>query len=154
MMFIPIGLMCYTNISRIHVNISETNSIKFSLVEIIVMILLFRILDVSKKSIMIFFSILTIFMIIIAIDSKALFSEYAKIGIYLPKLVFPFEIDVISTVVVSPFLGIFIFLKQYDILNKACYIVPLIMSILFLVSIQILKFKQMNHKSGEIKNER
>lgn len=112
------------------------------------MVLLFRILDVSKKSIMILFSILTMLMIIIAIDSKALFSEYAKYGIYLPKLVFPFEIDVISTVIISPFLGIFVFIKQYDILNKACYIVPLIMSILFLISIQTLKFKQINHKSG------
>lgn len=136
------GLMLFMSIVLMyHTNINGTNVIKFSLIEIIVMILLFRILNVSKRSIIIFFSILTVFMIMMSIDSKALFSEYAQYGVYIPKLIFPFEIDVILIVITSPFLGIFVFLNQYNILNRACYIVPLLMGILFLISIQILKLR-------------
>lgn len=141
------GLMLFISMALMyHKRVSDPNVIILSLTEIILMIVLFKILSVSKKSIIIFFSIFTAFMIMLSVDIKPLFSEYGKYGMYAHKLIFPFEVDLILSIITSPFLGVFVFLKQYSILDLAYYIVPSFMMLLCILSIYILKAFERKHK--------
>ena len=89
-------------------------------------------------------------MTMIAIDSKALFSKYAEYGIYIPELKFNLEIDVLLILITLPLRGIFVLLKQNCLLEKAYYIVPLIMFIMLTISIVISKIHNKEKKKTEI----
>ncbi|URZ06596.1 hypothetical protein CLROS_019290 [Clostridium felsineum] len=86
-----------------YIKISGTNWLIFPLINLI--------------SVLIFFSILLLSMMIIAIDSNLLFGKYSDHGLYIPKLTFPIQLLTTLIVLTLLFEGIFIFLNHYNLLN-------------------------------------
>ncbi|WPC42321.1 hypothetical protein [Clostridium sp. JS66] len=136
--FIILGLILLLS----YFKISGTNWLVFPLINLIALIVLVTIFikfNVNLISVLIFFSILLLLMMIIAIDSNSLFGKYSDYGLYIPKLIFPLELLTALIILTLPFEGIFIFLKQYSLLNYSCLIVPIYIIVIVIVVVITMK---------------
>ena len=61
------------------IDIFKLNQVITTGIEVISMILLFRIFNVNKKYVLVFLSILTIFMTILAIDAESIVGKYEMV---------------------------------------------------------------------------
>lgn len=113
-----------------YIKISGTNWLIFPLINLI--------------SVLIFFSILLLSMMIIAIDSNSLLGKYSHYRLYIPKLTFPIQLLTTLMVLTLPFEGIFIFLKHYNLLNYSCVIVLTYIILTFITVMIIMKFFKKN----------
>ncbi|GKX68222.1 hypothetical protein [Inconstantimicrobium mannanitabidum] len=136
--FIMLGLtflLKYTNIYKF----SWLSFPLISLLVIVLMIILFIKLNVNLKSALIFFAIILLLMMIIAIDSNSLFGKYSNYGLYIPPLVFPFELLAGIIILTLPFQGILILVKQYNLLNYSCIMFPTYIIIIALMAVSAMK---------------
>lgn len=136
--FLILGLMLLINRSRIY----EISWLVFPLTSIIIlaiMVIIFIKLNVNLKSLLIFFSIILILMMIIAIDSNSLFGKYSDYGLYIPPLVFPLELLIVLAILTIPFQWIIALLIKYNLLNYSCIIVPICIIIIAIMTLSVMK---------------
>lgn len=132
--FIYIVLMVSSFILNNQGIVSELNcfdliQLKIFFINIIIMIALFRLLKVERKSILVFLVIISVLLTIISIDSSIMFGPNAKYGVYSCNIVVPEEFWVISFLLSYPFSGIFTPFILGNIVNKSIYIVPIVMAV-------------------------
>lgn len=108
-------------------------------IEVISMILLFRIFNVNKKYVLVFLSILTIFMTILAIDAESIVGKYEMVGFYMENAFFPYELIVLSIFITFPLSGVLVILRDYNLVSMAYYLVPLFMFLIIIVSLLVLR---------------
>ncbi|GKX68215.1 hypothetical protein [Inconstantimicrobium mannanitabidum] len=136
--FLILGLMLLINRSSIY----EISWLVFPLTSIIIlaiMVIIFIKLNVNLKSVLIFFSIILILMMIIAIDSNSLFGKYSDYGLYIPSLVFPLELLIALAILTLPFQWIIALLIKYNLLNYSCIIVLICIITIAMMTLSVMK---------------
>lgn len=121
------------------IDIFKLNQVITTGIEVISMILLFRIFNVNKKYVLVFLSILTIFMTILAIDAESIVGKYEMVGFYMENAFFPYELIVLSIFITFPLSGVLVILRDYNLVSMAYYLVPLFMFLIIIVSLLVLR---------------
>lgn len=121
------------------IDIFKLNQVITTGIEVISMILLFRIFNVNKKYIFVFLSILTIFMTILAIDAESIVGKYEMVGFYMENAFFPYELVVLSIFITFPLSGVLVILRDYNLVSMAYYLVPLFMVLIIIISLLVLR---------------
>lgn len=121
------------------IDIFKLNQVITTGIEVISMILLFRIFNVNKKYIFVFLSILTIFMTILAIDAESIVGKYEMVGFYMENAFFPYELIVLSIFITFPLSGVLVILRDYNLVSMAYYLVPLFMVLIIIISLLVLR---------------
>ena len=121
------------------IDIFKLNQVITTGIEVISMILLFRFFNVNKKYVLVFLSILTIFMTILAIDAESIVGKYEMVGFYMENAFFPYELIVLSIFITFPLSGVLVILRDYNLVSMAYYLVPLFMFLIIIVSLLVLR---------------
>lgn len=155
--FLMLGLVWAVNLVHIHVINFNHIGLMLPLTGLIELILIITVSiksNIKLKSVIIFFIIILLAMMLISVDSKYLYNDGSYPYLFTSKLTFPYELSIVLIIFTSTFQAIFVFLTKYHLLTYSCLIVPIYIIILAIFTISITKLLTYLKKKAKMSNKK